>query len=188
MSTNDRGRQAGLTLVELVVFIVVLGIGVGGILLVLNVGTQASADPAVRKQVLAIAESLLEEVELMPFSFCDPDDPNAATATGPAGCTVVEAIGPEGESRYAVPLFDNVNDYHGFDSANPPAGIRDITGAPAPGLNAYRGQVTVQAIDLNGITQASGDALLITVTVSGPNNVAITLQGIRTRHAPTATL
>ncbi|HEX4943228.1 MAG TPA: prepilin-type N-terminal cleavage/methylation domain-containing protein, partial [Usitatibacteraceae bacterium] len=55
-------RQAGISLVELVMFIVVVGIGVAGILSVLNVTASRSADPLPVKQALAIAESLLEEV------------------------------------------------------------------------------------------------------------------------------
>ena len=47
--------QRGLTLVELIFFIVVVSFGLAGILLVLNQSTSRSADPMVRKQLLAIA-------------------------------------------------------------------------------------------------------------------------------------
>ncbi len=73
-----RHRQLGISLIELIMFIVIVSVALAGILLVLNVTTKSSADPLVHKQALAIAESLLEEVELMPFTYCDPDDVNAA--------------------------------------------------------------------------------------------------------------
>ncbi|MDH4285372.1 MAG: prepilin-type N-terminal cleavage/methylation domain-containing protein, partial [Gallionellaceae bacterium] len=79
--------QRGISLIELIMFIVIVGIALAGVLLVMNKVTASSADPLVRKQALAIAESLLEEVELMPFTFCDPDDINAASAVSPASCT-----------------------------------------------------------------------------------------------------
>ena len=60
-------------------FIVIVGVAAGGILMVFANTTRASADPLIRKQALAIAESLLEEIRLMPFTFCDPDDANAST-------------------------------------------------------------------------------------------------------------
>ncbi len=95
-----RHRSAGFSLIEVVVFIVVLGIAFVGMLILYNRVTSASVDPMVRKQALAIASSLLEEIELRAYTFCDPDDPNVYTATSTAGCTTIEAIGPEaGETR-----------------------------------------------------------------------------------------
>ena len=47
-----------------------------------------SADPIVRKQALAIAESLLLEIEQQAFTWCDPQDANVVTATSAAGCAV----------------------------------------------------------------------------------------------------
>ena len=67
-------------------FIVIVGVAIAGILSVFNVNAQHSWDPAERKQMLAIAESLLEEVELMPFTYCDPNDDNVLTAASAAGC------------------------------------------------------------------------------------------------------
>ena len=57
-----RVLQAGLTLVELIIFIVVISVGLVGILSAMNMMTAASADPMVRKQAMAMAESILEEV------------------------------------------------------------------------------------------------------------------------------
>jgi MSHA pilin protein MshD len=167
-------------------FIVIVGIAAGGILMVFANTTRASADPLIRKQALAIAESLLEEIRLMPFTFCDPDDANASTATGAfvgaGGCAAaVEAMGPEaGETRYA-PLtpYDNVNDYNGLAMAG---GILDITGATITGLDAYSVAVAVTPLAFGGI--AAAEAQQITVTVTGPGNIAVTLDGVRTRHAP----
>ncbi|MBM4131629.1 type II secretion system protein [bacterium] len=180
-------RQRGATLIETIMFMVVVGVAVVGVLTVFMTTTRSSADPLVRKQALAIAESLLEEVRLMPFTFCDPDDPNVYTATSAAGCTVAEGIGPEGaqgETRYSATFpFDNVNDYHGFDTATAvPAGICDISGACIAALAGYRAQVTVTAAAFNGIPAT--DALLVIVTVTGPTAEVIQLSAVRTRYAP----
>ena len=183
-------NQTGVSLIELVMFIVIVSVGIVGILSVMNITTQASADPMLRKQTLSIAESLLEEIQLQPFTFCDPDDANVTTATGAfigaTGCaTTVEAVGPEGagETRYALPLFDNVNDYHNFNLPAPP-GIRDITGANIAGLAGYSAAVTVAPTALDTIPTA--DSLLITVTVTPPSGAAdnVVLSGYRTRYAP----
>lgn len=173
-------RAQGLTLIELLLFVVVVGIALAAMLRVFTTATLASADPLVRRQQLAIAESLLREVMLMPLTWCDPDDPNASTATDASACTTPEALGPEGESRHGPAFFDNVSDYAGF-SMN---GITDITGAAVPGLASYQASVAVAAAALDNVPAA--EALRITVTVTAPGSDPLRLQGWRTRHAPTA--
>jgi MSHA pilin protein MshD len=188
--------QKGISLIELIMFIVIVSVSLAGILLVMNTITRGSADPLVHKQALAIAESLLEEVELMPFTFCDPDDPTATSAmsavVGAGACTVqVENLGSEAafapyqatdETRYSVTTpFDNVSDYDGFNMAA--GAILDITGVVI-GPTGYAANITVTPAAL-GVVPA-GEALLITVTVTGPDNVPITLESYRTRYAPRA--
>ncbi|MGA7985508.1 MAG: type II secretion system protein [Burkholderiales bacterium] len=182
MSSRAARREAGLSLIELVVFIVVLAIGVTGVAILFNQMTRSSVDPVVRKQALAIATSLMEEIELHAYTYCDPDDPAVTTATSAAGCAIPEASGPEaGETRYADPRFDNVNDYDGFSMS----GIRDVTNTLVPGLSGYTASVSVQPIsagELPGIPASEG--LRITVSVTGPANANVVLQGYRLRYAP----
>ncbi len=175
-------HQAGISLIELIIFIVIVSTAVAGVLSVMNVTTQHSADPMLRKQAQAIAESLLEEIELQPFTYCDPDDANAATAASTAGCaTTPEAMGPEtGETRYSTPQFDNVNDYDGFTMT----GINDITNTPVTGLGGYTASVAMTQDGASfGLT---ADAVLkIDVTVSAGNE-SLMLTGYRFRYAPNA--
>lgn len=187
---SSRRRSRGLSLIEVVVFIVVLGLGLAGIVMLFGQVTKASPDPVVRKQALALAESMMEEVLLRGFTFCDPDNPNVFTATAATvaqcpGTPGVEAIGPEtGETRYADPRFDNVSDYDGFAMAG--ASINDITNAPIGGLGGYA--VSVSVAEITGgelpIFATTADALRVTVTATGPLGVSVTLQAYRTRYAP----
>lgn len=193
--TKPMFKQHGFSIIELLVFIVVVGIAVTGVLQVFSSTSRTSVDPMVRKQALAVAESLLEEVLSKPYTYCDPDDAQADTADsatiGPTACaTTTEAgIGREiaqGEDRYsnATP-FDNVNDYDGFTMPSGPGlGIMDLTGTAITGLEAYSASIVVaDAGPFNGIP--AGETLLVTVTVVGPGNHSITLSGYRTRYAPT---
>jgi MSHA pilin protein MshD len=192
ITLSVRARQAGISLIELILFIVIVSIGIAGILSVINVTTRNSADPLMRKQALAIAESILEEVQLMPFTYCDPNDPKADTATSAADCSAgmdqnnagndfSKAI-PGIETRYGTTdPFDNVADYAGFSMD----GINDITNSPIAGLGSYR----LQKIGITRTTLPdvpNGAALLITVTVTDPSGQNIVLEGIRTRYAPRA--
>jgi len=207
MSSNRAGaihgrRQAGFTFIELIMFVVIVSIGVAGILSVFYVTTQKSADPAARKQMIAIAEAILEEVELMPFTCRDPDDATASDASvalSGNNCVVggtMENLGPEGgETRYSVTTpFDNVNDYNGFDTATAsPSGILDPSQTLA-GPAGYRAAVTVAAQALGpaatpvAATDGTGtlQSLLINVTVTSPSGETLTLSGYRTRYAPTS--
>jgi MSHA pilin protein MshD len=186
-----RPNQRGISLVELIMFIVIVSVSLAGILLVMNVTTKGSADPLIHKQSLAIAESLLEEVELMPFTFCDPNDPsgnagNPVITTSTASCTagwsqdVITGPTPSTATRYSVGTpFNNVADYSTF-SMTP---ILDITGA-ATGLSNYSANVAMTREGTAFLGATNDAALLITVTVTGPDNVPITLEGIRTRYDP----
>lgn len=180
--SSGRRRLRGISLIELVMFIVIVGAAIAGVLPVFIQSTASSADPLIRRQALAIAESVMSEVMLMPSTFCDPDDDNVETATSSAGCaTSAEALGPEsGENRYGTPQFDNVNDYNGFSMT----GIKDISNTAVSGLTGYSASVAVAAAALGSISAGSGDALRITVTVTGPANTTIVLDGYRSRYAP----
>ena len=180
MSTDERG----LSLIELLVFIVVVGIAVTGVLSVFSLNARTSADPVVQKQALAIADSLLEEVLAQPYTYCDPDDANVETASSTAGCaTMAEtAMAPEaGETRYSnLTPYDNVNDYNGFAMT----GIVDPSGNAVPDLNGYSASVQVQTPPVPLTNIPAGETLLVTVTVTGPGNRSVTLSGYRTRYAP----
>jgi len=154
-------RQAGISLVELVMFIVIVSVGLAGILSVMNVTTRHSADPLIRKQALAIAESLLEEIELQAY-----------TANGALPSVAVNGNG----KREA----NNVADYNGFTMSP----IRDINGEPISGLEAYGASVDIAPVPLNGVP--ANDSLKIDVTVTGPSDTRIILTGYRLRYAPNA--
>lgn len=176
--------QAGISLIELIMFIVIVSIGVVGILTVFNLTAQKSADPQVRRQMLAIAEALLEEVEFKPFTYCDPDDPNAATAANANGCTG-GAGGANDESKLPLgpdatdtsrAVYDNVSDYNGFSLAT----VSDINGSNS--INGYSATVSVTQQQLEASIPLAA-SLRITVTVTHGSD-SLSLSGYRLRYAP----
>ena len=180
-------RARGSSLVELIMFIVIIGIAVAGVLGAMSLSTRASADPLIQKQALAIAEAYLEEVLAMPFPYCAPDDVDAATATsatvGAGGCAAtIEVIGAEaGETRGGgTTPYDNVNDYNSLATGVPAS----IDGTAISGLSSYSVSVAVVAESLS--TVAAPASLRVTVTVTGPSSTSVRLDGYRTRYAPNA--
>ena len=193
MSTELRpcSAQRGLSFIELIVFIVVVSVCLAGVLAAINIGVQHSADPMVRKQALAAAESLLEEIELQPFTFCDPRDPSApsaaSSAVGPTGCSAAgfsmdtPANWGVGKSRYASPFFDNVADYNNFSMNGT---LNDIFQQASSRLAGYSASVSVSQVGSGfGATVPASDVLRINVTVTG-NGETVTLTGFRFRHSP----
>lgn len=210
MSTKaGAARQRGLSLIELIIFMVIMGAAAGGILQLLNLSTRSSVEPLQRKQALMIAASLLEEVELAHFTYCDPADANADTATSAAGCaSVAEAVGPETVAGVTNSRpYDNVNDYVSkFDEAqeaflNPGGQLADAAlvvfgGATTP-LSGFKARLKLSPVSTLGptdLTIPSGadgalmEVLQITVTVSYGSGYgsSVTLDGYRTRYAPGA--
>ena len=188
--------QRGVSLIELIMFIVIISVALAGILLVMNKVTGHSADTLVRKQALAIAESLLEDVELMPFTYCDPNDPAAASAVSAANCQVVPVAldqnkggaalttpTPATETRYSTTdPFDNVADYGGFSM--PAGSVKDIGGNAIGPASGYSAGIAIARAGTSLSLPADDAALRITVTVTGPDGEQVVLDGYRTRYAP----
>ena len=155
-------KQRGVTLVELVVVLTIMGVvaSIGATLvgrivagqqdnrgrLVLAMMGRSSADPLVARQQLAIAQSLLREIELQPL-------PGTATAAPTLGRTG----------------FASISDYHGL-TLN---GITDVEGISVAGLQAYSASVTVQPQALAGVPAGSGYFVQVTVAGPGAGNLVL---------------
>ncbi len=151
--------QRGISLVELIMFIVIIGVALAGILLVMNQVTSRSADPLIRKQALAIAESMLEEIQLQDLS--------GVACTGVLGAN---------SSRTGV---TSVWDYCGYSTT---AGILDFsTNAAVAGLGGYNiTSVAVAPIAMLGGTPITpGSGVMISVTVADLTGTAVTVTGYR---------
>ncbi|MGK5055981.1 type IV pilus modification PilV family protein [Janthinobacterium sp. LB2P49] len=178
--SQRRQRECGVTLIELVLFIVIVGLASAAILGVMSLTTRHSADPQLRKQALAIAEGMLEEIQLARFTYCDPQDPAAQTATSPAGCAIPE--GPGEEPNGAGRPFDNVNDYvsaYGTATEYKTDAQGAVWAAGSP--QTYTALVTITQEPLNGLPAT--ESLHIQVVVPYADQ-QIVLDGYRVRYAP----
>jgi MSHA pilin protein MshD len=142
-----------MTLVEMVLAIVVVSVGLAGVLIAFSTVTRGSADPVVAQQMLAIAEEMLEEIELKPYAV--------AANTAPAAC--------------ARNTYNDTLDYNGYASSGQ---ICNIDGTAIAALAGYSVQVTVQAGTLAGV--AAARRIAVTVT---RGSLSLTLTGWRTDFA-----
>lgn len=148
-------RQRGMTLVELVIAIVIVGIAAAALYSAMASITSRSADPMLRQQSLAIAEAYLEEILAEDFL-----DPTSQTQCPPR---------PAARADY-----DNVCDYAGLDDS----GARGADGNLVPGLQDYQVSVAVTPQAFDSLSAAA--ALQVVVTVEAPDSQTLTLAGWRT--------
>ena len=188
MSIDSRRLVRAFTLIELVFFIVIVSIALAAVLMAINTGVMHSSDPMVRKQAMAAAESLLEEIQLQPFTYCDPNDASATTATSAAGCSSASnsmdtpANWGAGKTRYGPTFFDNVADYNNFTMTGT---LNDIFQQSSTRLGGYSATTAIAQVG-TGFGLPNGDVLRVTVTVTGGGDT-ITLTGFRFRHSPNST-
>ena len=123
--TKAAERRSGVTLIELVAAIAVLGISVPPLLFLFREASAGSVGAAREETAAQLASALLEEI--VSKAFTDPD----------GGAT----FGPEEGSRAA---FDDVDDYRGFVDAPP----SDASGTPLLGFGAFERRAEVEPVAL----------------------------------------
>ncbi|TDM09473.1 MAG: prepilin-type cleavage/methylation domain-containing protein [Ideonella sp. MAG2] len=143
MTRRLKRLPRGMSLIELVVAIVILGVGLAGMMLAFSTVAGGSADPVIQRQMQAIADEMLAEISLKPFA---PAANAAAT-----GCARVN--------------FNDLSDYDGYATSNQ---ICTIDGVPIPSLANY--SVSVSITNVAWQTAPSSESVLIKVTVTYGNN------------------
>ncbi len=169
----------GFTLVELIIYIVILAIGSVSILTAIQTWDSKSSDHLIQKQAINIAESIMDEVNAMPFTLCDPQDFNVLTALTYSDCTIPQSgLGPapSTESRGdALDPYDNLFDYHNWSMT----GISYIDNTSIPELANYNSNVFLTPVTISG-----NAGYLIRVTVTPPTGIPVVLESFRSMHSP----
>ena len=126
--------QSGMTLIDLVLAIVILCVGLTGVMVAFSTVVKSSADPMIHKQMLAIAEEMIEEVSLKSYTPIANGAPKNACARN---------------------TFNDIDDYDGYHSDS----ICDIDGNGV--LTGYAVQVTVVTGTLQGVTAAQKITVMV---------------------------
>jgi MSHA pilin protein MshD len=154
--------QRGVSLIELILFIIIVSVALTGLLSVMNANTRNSVDPLLQKQALAIAESMLEEIELQDF---------IPPVGGFSGGTIATAIQANRAS------FDDIFDYNNFATI----GIFPADGSSTGVTGLANYNVSVAVTTIAWVTVAT-DAAQITVTVTDPRGQTIQAVGYRVNY------
>jgi MSHA pilin protein MshD len=148
-----RHKSSGFTLIEMIITIVVIGVGLAGLIVAFTTTMRSSADPMVRKQLIAVAEAMMEEITLKPY-----------------------AIGPGARSGCDRRNVDDIRDYAGYS-----AGVCTPDGVANANLSAYTVQVDVSASPITW--NAVPETLRIKVTVTDGARESFSLVTWRTNYA-----
>lgn len=154
-------RERGASLIELVISIVLIGVGLAGVLIYFTTAVRGSGDPLAGKQALAVAESMLEEVMLRDFANPSGGFTGAASQANRA-------------------QFDDVSDYNGFATTSVYA--IDDAGSAAAILANYAVSVTVTANAGTDLGLPAAEAKKITVSVSPPSGQGASLTAYRANY------
>lgn len=108
---NNKNKQAGVTLIELIITIVVLGIALSALISSLSIGIGRSAQPMLEGKALELSQAYLDEILAMSFDDQTPTG-GGEVAAAQSPCDLSE----EGQSRE---FYDDVDDYDGVSDAPP---------------------------------------------------------------------
>jgi MSHA pilin protein MshD len=141
----------GVTLIELVLSIVIVGIAASAVLGLLSFSAKGSADAMIRNQAVAIAQAYLEEIRFKEFA-----------SNG------VEA------SRG---LYNDVSDYNGLNNV----GARDQFGNAIAGLNDYNVTVSVGGGTVGGVSGAGNIKRIDVTVQHAATGLSVVLSGYKAR-------
>lgn len=149
--------QSGVTLVELIITIVVLGVAVAGVVGAFAVISGRSADPLNQTRAITLSQLYMDEILTRYYDESTPVG-GGKVAAADVDCA---SAGPDGETR---PTFDDADDYDGIADSPP----KDSSGND---LSGYRGFSVNVAVACAGseVAVANEDAKRVDVAVTDPS-------------------
>lgn len=129
-------RRRGASLIEVAMSSLLVGVLLVAALNTVGARLRHQLLLSERHQAMLLAEQLTSEV-----LTCDYEDPDGAPVFGPE----------PSESGSGRELFDDVDDYHGWDAAPP----EDRDGTPIANLSDWRRTIDVEYVEANDLTAAS---------------------------------
>lgn len=180
------GKQEGITLIELVITIVVLGIALVSLSGLLGGGISNNADITLQVRATALAQTYLDEILGKRYDEKSNNSgvpPCRATAPPSRQCTAEVSFGadygsPVDPGENSRDRLDDVDDFDGMDEGDGQTlPLQDAEGNTRTGYDNFRVRVSVRYINLgvgeeeetlgvNNELDDQYDAKLITVTVS----------------------
>lgn len=181
LSRKRRGKSgltsavnAGFSLVELVVGIVVMAIALTYISTVFFASSAQSVEPLMQIRAAEFGQSLMDEILGKNFDETTPLGGVPACSPVTTACTASGSLGPEGsEVRLSFNDVDDYNNYCGDEPGNIGWPLVSSTGLSPDGFSQFRMRICVgYDDDYDGIINEAGiddlNAKLITIELFAP--------------------
>jgi len=129
----------GFTLIETVMFIVIVGIAVSAMVTVFSTNVIHSHEPMLRQKAVSLANFYMDEILRKKWNEATPTGGgcvNTGSGKCPTGPAAI-AISPDGDTRAN---YDDVDDYNSITAESPP---RDQTDTALANFNGYTVDVAV---------------------------------------------
>lgn len=150
----DCSMQRGFTLIELILFIVVVGVATAGLFAAINSSTVNNVNPLLQVRALELAQAQMDEIISRRYDDQSPNGGFPPCDSGEAGAVSCSAVDSKAD-------LSDVDDYHGYSSV--PANYGGYT----------------MAVTVTGATLDDRPAKLITVTVTPGNGEPVVLSAFR---------
>lgn len=132
MLMPTKSTQKGVSLIELIVFIVVVSIALLALVGVYRQATINNADPIIRMRALEAAQSLLDEIISLKY---DEQTPTGGVPACPTVGTNACNNSPDGN-------MNDVDDYHNFSDTPYPNYVRSVSVTTANNIKLITVSVT----------------------------------------------
>ncbi len=158
-------KQAGFTLIELVVGIVVMAIALAFMANVFFSNPGRSVEPMMQIRAAEFGQALMDEILSKKYDETTPVGGVPACTI----CTASASFGSESESRST---YDDVDDYH--DSCGSPVALVNSIGNGVGGFNGYSMEVCVRYDgNYDGTADSNTNAKLVTVNIYLPSGAGL---------------
>ncbi|MFO7530450.1 MAG: type II secretion system protein [Marinobacter sp.] len=149
--------QLGVTLVELIITIIVLGVAIAGVVGAFSVISGRSADPLNQTRAITLSQLYMDEILTRYYDESTPVG-GGKVPSGDVDCTTA---GPDGETR---PTYDDADDYDGLSDSPPKDGEGND-------LSGYGGFAVTVAVACAGseVGVAEQEAKRIDITITDPS-------------------
>jgi len=152
-------RQAGLTLVELVMVIVIIAIAIAGVVGAFSLLVGRSADPLNQVRAVSLAQLYMDAILTRNY------DESTLVGGGKVDVEDVDCAMPGPDDGETRATFDDADDYHGLADSPP----KDYEGVDLPGYGGFSVRVAVACAGSEVDVANDEDAKRIDITITDPS-------------------